>query len=135
MQQMLQQLLASQAKLKADQARMVANREDLLVEISACMKSNKDLLARLEARIETNKGKNREDLKGMMAEMNAKMDGNQAEMKSTVYAMWPKLKETIQHGMKVIIQPIQPELDETTACNEVTETEPDPQMMQSIEEH
>jgi hypothetical protein len=37
--------------------------------------------------------------------------------------------------MKVVIQPIQSGLDEKTACNEATETEPDPKMMQSIEEH
>jgi hypothetical protein len=37
--------------------------------------------------------------------------------------------------MKAVIQSIRSELDETTACNEATETEPDPRMMQSTEEH
>jgi hypothetical protein len=37
--------------------------------------------------------------------------------------------------MKVIIQPIQLELDEATACNGATETEPNPGIMQSIEEN
>jgi hypothetical protein len=37
--------------------------------------------------------------------------------------------------MKALIQPIQPELDETTVCNAETETEPNPGMMQSIKEH
>jgi hypothetical protein len=41
------------------------------------MKSNGDLLARLEARIETYRKKYQENLKGMMTEMKAKMDGNQ----------------------------------------------------------
>jgi hemerythrin-like domain-containing protein len=68
-------------------------------------------------------------------EMNAKMDANQAEMRSTVCAFRSELKETIQHEMKAVIQPIQAELDETTACNEATETEPDPGKMQSIEEY
>jgi hypothetical protein len=49
--------------------------------------------------------------------------------------MRSELKETIQHGMKVITQPIQPELDETTACNKATETEPDPGILQFIEKH
>jgi hypothetical protein len=123
--------------------------------------------AMLEARFETNRGKDREDLKGIMEEMDAKMDTNQAkatkqeeilveisarmdtnrnemregikssqaEMRSTVCAIRSELKETIQHGMKVIIQPTHPELYETTACNGATETEPDSGMMQSIERH
>jgi hypothetical protein len=37
--------------------------------------------------------------------------------------------------MNVLIQPLRSELDETTACNEATETKPDPGMMQSIEKH
>jgi HD superfamily phosphohydrolase len=142
MQQMLQQLLANQAEMKADR---------------------KADQARLEARIETKRAKNQEDLKGMMEEMNAKMDTKQAkatkqekmlaeisarmdtnlnemlkDIKSSqveMRATRSELKETSQHGMKVIIQPIQSELDETTACNGLTETEHDPGMMQSIEEH
>jgi hypothetical protein len=50
---MLQELVANQDEMKADrkanQARMEANKEDMLAEISISMKSNKDLLARLEA--------------------------------------------------------------------------------------
>jgi hypothetical protein len=49
--------------------------------------------------------------------------------------MRSKLKETIQHEIKAAIQPIRTELDEATACREATETEPNPVMMQSIEEH
>jgi hypothetical protein len=52
----------------------------------------------------------------------------QAEMRSTVCAMWSNLK-TKQHEMKAIIQPIPPQLDEVTACNRATETEPEPGMM------
>jgi hypothetical protein len=62
----------------------------------------------------------------MMDELNAKVDSNQAEMRS-------ELKETTQHKMKAVIQPIQSELNEMTACNEATE--PNPETMQSIEEH
>jgi hypothetical protein len=43
------------------QGRKKADREDMLAEMSACMKSNQDLLERLEARIETNREKHRED--------------------------------------------------------------------------
>jgi hypothetical protein len=42
---------------------------------------------------------------------------------------------TIQHEMKAVIQSVRSELDERTACHEATETEPDPGMMQSTEEH
>jgi hypothetical protein len=93
------------------------------------------LLARLEARIETNTEKDREDLKGMMAEMNAKMDGNQAEMRSIFCTFRSELKETIQRHMRATVQSVRSEFDETTACNEATETAPDPRMMQSIKGH
>jgi hypothetical protein len=36
--------------------------------------------------------------------------------------------------MKAIIESIRAESNEATACNEATETEPDPGMMQSIQE-
>jgi hypothetical protein len=111
----------------------------MLAEMNANMKSNQemmksiqDLLAMLEARIETNRETDweerkaermadQDDLKRMMEEINAKMDGNQAEMRSTSCLMRFELKETIQHGMKVVLQPIQLELNETTACNEATD--------------
>jgi hypothetical protein len=82
--------------------------------------------------MEADRKSNREDLKGMVKEM---MNANQAEMRSTVCAIQCELKETIQHEIRAVIQPIQSELDETTACNEVTETEPDSGMMQSIAEN
>jgi hypothetical protein len=78
--------------------------------------SNQYLLAMLEARIETNRGKDREDLK----EMREEIKSGQAEMRSTLDEWLMDLKD----GRK-----------ETTACNEATGTEPDPGMMQSIEEH
>jgi hypothetical protein len=53
----------------------------------------------------------------MMEEMNSKMDSNQAETRS-IFDAW------LKDGW-----------NEMTACNEVTETEPNPGMMQSIEEH
>jgi hypothetical protein len=86
----------------------------------------------------------------MMAEMNAKMDGKQedmqarmrediksgqAEMRSTSRTFWSELKETIQYVMRAAIQHVWSELAETSACNEVTETKPDPGKMQSTEEH
>jgi hypothetical protein len=81
----------------------------------------------------------------MLAEISVRMNANlkdlkgtkssPAEMRSTVCAMRSELKETIQHEMKAVIQPTWSELDEITACNEATETEPDPEIIQSIEEH
>jgi hypothetical protein len=80
------------------------------------------LLARLEARIETNRGKDREDLK----EMREEIKSGHAEMRSTVCAMRSELEETVQHEMRALIQPIRSKLDETTACNKATETKLDP---------
>jgi hypothetical protein len=100
--------------LKARQNKTEANRKadrEALNEMSASMKSNQDLLAKLEARIETNKETDREErkaerkadvknLKRTLKEMNSKMDGKQAEMRSTVCAVRSELEETIQHEMK-----------------------------------
>jgi uncharacterized FlaG/YvyC family protein len=73
--QILQQLLANQVKMlvamKTDQAKAI----------------QEDFLARLEARIETSRETDREErkadqenLKGMMEEMNMKVDGKLGEM-------------------------------------------------------
>jgi hypothetical protein len=56
----------------------------------------------------------------MMAEMNAEMDGNQAETRSKFDAWLMDVKDS---------------QNETIACNEATEIKPNPEMMQSIEEH
>jgi hypothetical protein len=71
MQEITTRLDVKQAEMKADQAKAKANQEDLLARMeemnanqenaeeimSASMKSNQDLLARLEARFETNREK------------------------------------------------------------------------------
>jgi hypothetical protein len=56
-------------------------------------------------------------------------------MRSTSCAFRSQLEETIQREMRAVIQPIRPESDEMTACNEAKETEPGPGMMHSKEEH
>jgi sRNA-binding carbon storage regulator CsrA len=92
---MLELLLANQEKAKADQARMEAKRD-------------------------ANRKRDREDFKTVMAEMNARMGVNQAEMRSTVCTFRSELKETIQREMRAAIQSVWSELDETTTCNEAT---------------
>jgi hypothetical protein len=56
-------------------------------------------------------------------------------MRSTVCAMRSVLEKIIQRKMRAVTQPIRSELHETTACNEATETKPEPGMKQSIKEH
>jgi hypothetical protein len=96
--QILQQLLANQAEMKADQTKAKAetkadhakaNQEDLLARMketnanqenveaimSASMTSSEDLLIRMEARIETNRERDRDDSKGMIE--NERQDGRQ----------------------------------------------------------
>jgi hypothetical protein len=63
------------------------------------------------------------------------MDANQTEMRSIICTFRPEFKETILREMRAAIQSVRSELDETTTCREATETEPDPRMMQSVEEH
>jgi hypothetical protein len=64
--------------------------------------------------------------------MREEIKSGQAEMKSTVCAMRPELEESIQREMRAIIHPIWSEFNDTTSCNEATETKPEPGMMQSI---
>jgi hypothetical protein len=100
---------------------------------------------RMEAKMDANQAKATKQ-EEMLGETSARMDINlnemrkeiksaQAEMRSTVCPMRSELEETIQREMRAVIQPIRSELDGTTACNEATETKPDPGMMQSIWEH
>jgi hypothetical protein len=91
MQQMLELLLANQEKAKVDQARM-------------------------KAKIDAKRESDRQDLNGMMAEITAKMDDNQAERRSTLCAFGSELKEIIQREMKAAIQSVRSELDEMTTC-------------------
>jgi hypothetical protein len=108
------------AEMKANQAKAKANQEDLLAKMEAKMDSN---LVKVDSKLEE-----------MLARMGEDIKSGQAEMRSTACAIRSEL-EAIQHEIRAVIQPIQSELDETTACNEATETEPDPGMMQSVAEH
>jgi hypothetical protein len=83
-----------------------------------------EILAQRSARMDKNLNEMREEIKS-----------GQAEIRSTICAFRSELKETIQHEMKAVIQPMRSELGKTTACNEATDFEPNPGMMQSIEEH
>jgi paraquat-inducible protein B len=104
-------------------------------QLLANAKANQDFLTKLQA----NRESDREELRGMinanLKYLKEDIKSTEAEMRSTFCAFRSELKETIQHEMKAVIQPIRSELNETTACNEATEAEPSPEMMQSIEEH
>jgi hypothetical protein len=92
------------ADRKANQAKANANQEDMLTRMeetnanqekvegstSTSMRSNQDLLSRLEARIETNREKDQEDLK----EMREEIKSGQAEMRSTIRLFRSELNET-----------------------------------------
>jgi hypothetical protein len=100
-------------------ARMEANREsdkeDMLAEIRVRMDADTKEMNTTQERMNANLKDLKEDNKS-----------SQAEMKSTICTFWSELKETVQHEMRAVIQPIRAELDETTTCNEATKTEPDP---------
>jgi hypothetical protein len=83
--------------------------EVMLARMNASMKEHmQEMTARMDANQENQES------------MEAKMDANQVEIRSTVCAIRSELQKTIQHGMKVVIQPIQSERDETTACRKVS---------------
>jgi signal transduction histidine kinase len=106
------------------EANRESDKEDMLAEIRARRDANTKEMNATQERMNTNLKDLKEDMKS-----------SQAEMRSTVCTFRSELKETIQREMRAVIQPIRTELDETTFCNEAMETEPDPRMMQSIEEH
>jgi hypothetical protein len=85
--------------------------------------------------INADKIADRECMKQMMAEMNAKTDGKQEEMLA-------RMREDIKSGqaemrstLDVWLMDLKDGRKETTACNGATETEPNPGIMQSIQEH
>jgi hypothetical protein len=101
------------------------------------------------ARMEANRESDREELKGMMNATRGSVDANlkdlkedikasQAEMRSIICTFRSELKETIQRKMRSILDAWLTDLKvgrkETTACQEATEIEPGPGMMQSVEE-
>jgi hypothetical protein len=53
--------------------------QEITARMDASQTDRKANQGRLEARIKTKRGKDREDLKGMIEEMNDKMDTNQAK--------------------------------------------------------
>jgi hypothetical protein len=109
--------------------------QQMMQQLLVNAKANKEAT---QTKLQANRGSDPEKLKGVInANLTYLKDikSSQAEMRSTICAFRSELKETIEHEMKAVIQPIRAELDETTDCNGATETEPDPGMMQSIEEH
>jgi molecular chaperone GrpE (heat shock protein) len=119
----------------------------MLAEMNAKMDANQakaakqeEMLKAMQEKANANRKADRVELKRMMNATQERVDANlkylkedikssQAEMRYIVCAIRSELKEAIQHVMKAVIQSIWSELDETTACNEVTDTEPDPGMM------
>jgi hypothetical protein len=110
--------------LKEMEADGKSDHEQMLAEISIRMDANATEINATQERMNANL----KDLKG-------DIKSSQAEMRSTVYVMRFELKETIRHEMKAVMKSIWSKLDEMTACNDATENELDPGMMQSIEEH
>jgi hypothetical protein len=92
----------------------------MMESMEAKMDSNQEIQARMEAKMETNRERDRDDLKRTMAEMNAKMDGNQTEMRSTICAIWSELEETIQQETKYFLSYVDQKTQNLR--NELTET-------------
>jgi hypothetical protein len=67
-----------------------------------------------------------------LKDLKEEIKSGQAEMRSIICRFHSELKETIQHEMRATIQSVQSELDETVTCNGVTETKPNPGMMQPV---
>jgi hypothetical protein len=135
---------------KAYQARMDTKHKETMANIDAEMEAIRaETKAMRDKGMKTNRESDQEELKGIIEEMNAKAGGKQeemlvrmreeiksgqAEMKSIICTFGCELKETLQRVMRAAIKSVGSELDETTACQEAHETEPDQRMMQSAEE-
>jgi hypothetical protein len=76
-----------------------------------------------------------ESLDANLKDLREEIKSGQTEMRSIICTFRSELKETIQHEIKAAIHSVRSELNEMTACNEATETEPNQSMIQFIEEH
>jgi hypothetical protein len=106
LQQTMQQLLA----------RMYADREERKADRIA----HREFMRQMVARADDNSERDREDLKEMMVKIRAETDAIRAETKAIHQRRMAKLDA---------------HQERTMAHQEATETEPDPRMMQSIDEH
>jgi signal transduction histidine kinase len=82
---------------------MKTNKEDMLAQISASMKSNEDLLARMEVKIDAKQTKtddNQEKMAVNLKEMREEIKFGQAEMRSTISAFRSELEEIIEQETK-----------------------------------
>jgi hypothetical protein len=134
------------AKSDANQAKVGDKQEEILAKLQAKTDENQERMAinlkerkemninmkATQERMEADRKSDREDLKGMMEEM---MNANQEEKLA-------RMREGIKSGqaeMKPILDAwlmdVKDGRKETTACQEATETEPNPGMLQSIEGH
>jgi hypothetical protein len=104
----VEQLLAMQEKAEADRE---------------CMK-------RMNAKMDTNQAKATKQ-EEMQAEISARLDTNLKEMREEIKSGQAEIRCTLDEWL----MNLKDGRKETTACNEVTETEPNPGMMQSTEEH
>jgi hypothetical protein len=93
-----------------------------------------------QEKTEANAKVNQEDWLARMKEMDAKMDANQVKADGKLEEMLARIREEIKSGQAEMTSTLDEWLmdlkdcrKETTACQEATETEPDPRMMQSIE--
>jgi hypothetical protein len=126
MQEMTARMDANHVEMKAGRN---SDREQMLARMDAHTEEMKANTKAIQERTDTDRKNNGEDLKGMMEKS---MNGSLAEMRSNICAL---RSESIQREMRAVIQPTRSELDETTACNEATETEPHLGIVQSVVEH
>jgi hypothetical protein len=119
MQQILQMLAKLQANQDSNQERM-AKFED---KMSAKLDSSQEIMAEMNAKMDANHAKAAKQ--EMLAEMNAKMDANMTKMAAIQY----ELEEIIERQTKHLM------MATWNAHHETTDTEQDPRMMQSVEEH
>jgi hypothetical protein len=93
MQEMAARMGANRAEMKADRK---ADKEYMLAEMSTSMKSNQDLLARLEVKIDANRTKTdntQERMDVNLKEMREEIKSGQAEMRSTLDVWLMDLKD------------------------------------------
>jgi hypothetical protein len=125
-----QRLLETLARMEA---KMNSNHEKAEADRIADRECMKQMMARTD---------DQEDLKRMMKEMDAKMDGNQTKANGKQEEMLARIREKIESAqaeMRSIrdewLMDLKDGQKETTACNGETEIKLDPGLMQSIKEH
>jgi hypothetical protein len=124
--QMMEFLLARmEAKMDSNQKKAEADRDELKAKLDSNQEKAEARMAKFEEKMAANRKAKQEEF---LAEISTRMDANMTKM----VAIQSELEETIKHQMQQLLSYVD---KSTRNLPEATKIEPDPEMMQFVEEH